>query len=444
MLNKKILAASIAAAFTFNAHAVVDLADSDTALTIASETTGALNGDGLLDITNAGVVADATTLAGFTVSAGTSKYVRIKLNNAEFDAAAALTAAGVANFSATVSQGGADGDDEVIFEITSTSNDIAASDVLTLDVAAYAVSTTADVTVEYNLYETAADAVNEANSLASQTGALLSVSTGSTGTFATSNDRISTVTSSFLKFQTGVDTATDALDTVLADLGSVDGTLIVAGSTYTPALAAVVMSDLITATQDVVVTGDFSYGTWELNADAACTAAVTVVAAVIATDDASATFPNVGLATEMFLCLEVDGSTETIQKSEYSAELADDEITNDVGEIKYDTTSIEVPYVSTFSGVNQKFFITNYGDTAATYSFEFIEEDGITATNGTEWMGEIPSGEMVTIQASNVVDLANGTRTSAILEIESTDANVAVSTQIVNKDTGGTDTIILN
>jgi len=445
MLNKKILAAAVVAGLSSTANAAVNITDNDAALTIASETVGALNGDGLLAIAS-NVAADVEIEAGFTVSAGTSKYVRIELTNGEFDlASASMTAAGVANFSATVSQGGTDGDDYVIFEITSTSNDVAADSVLTLVNNGYAISDTAGLSLSYALYETAADAVNELNALSSDSQAILTVGTGSTGDFASSNTRISTVASSFLKFDTAnADTTLDAISTLIADLGEIDGNNIVGSATYTPALVAVTAGDLITTTQDITVAGDFSYGTFELQTSATCAGAGTI-AATVATDMASAAFTGVDLVTvPYYLCLTVDGANDVIQKDTYEVTLDDDGLTNDVGTIKYDTTSIEVPYLTTFSDYNQRFYIVNYGTTDAAYSFTFVSEDGVVATDGASVSGNVPAGEMLTIKAVDIVTLTGKTRTSAIIEVEATDADVAASTQVVNLGNSGTDTIVLN
>lgn len=444
MLNKKILAAAVIAGLSHSASAAVDLTDSTTALTIATETIGALNGDGLLAITGGvGTVADVTVDAGFTVATGTSKYVRIELTNGEFDGAASMTST-VANFSATVAQGGADGDDYVIFEITSTSNDIAATSPLTLVNAGYAISSTSGMSLDYALYETAADAVNEMNALSTVSGTVFSVGSGSTGEFANANTRISTVASNFLQFQTGVDTATDAVSTLIADLGELDGTLIVGSQTYTPALVAVTEGDLITTTQDVTVAGDFSYGTFTLDANAACTG-TTTIAATVATDAASAAFTGVDLVSApWYLCVEVDGTSDVIQKDSYTATLDDDAISDDIGTVNYDTTSIEVPYVTTFSSLNQRFYIINYGTTDAAYSFTFVSEDGVTATAGTAATGTVPAGEMLAVRATDVVTISGATRTSAVLEVEAADGDVAAATQTVNKSTGTTDTVVLN
>jgi hypothetical protein len=443
MLNKKILAASIAVAFSSTAFATVDIEADTGAAVFASELIAPanLNGDGQLEASNTGNILDIDFEAGFTVAQGTSKYVRVTLTNSAFGAVPDITAVS-GTFSATLSQGGAVGDTSAIFEITDSGADIASGDVLTLVATQYDISTSAASTVAVALYETAADAVNQVNALSTESGTYASVASGSTGVFTVAGTNTATVASDFLNFDG------DSISGVLAAVGQVDISEILDGTTYTPGGVAVVATDLVTDAQDVTFMGNFSYGTWTLEDESTCVdaggvASIDVNAGINADEDAATVTVASLDAGPYYLCLEVDGTTETILKDTYSAMLDTDELTNDIGTIKYDTTSIEVPYLTTFSGLNQRFYMVNYSNSSVAYTFSFVSEDGVTVTEKAV-SGTIPGGEMIAVKSTDIVELAGKTRTSAIIEVEAVDADVAVSTQTVNLATGTTDTVVLN
>ncbi|MDC8833011.1 hypothetical protein [Alteromonas gilva] len=444
MLNKKILAASIAVAFSSSAFAVVDIEADTGSVTFATEayTATDLNTDGNLPVTNASNILDVTFNTGFTIGNGTSKYVVVTLNNAEFGAAPTLT---VTNGTASIAQGGTAGDSTVIFEVAAGA-DIPANAVMTLAASSYAISTSSAATVSTALYETAGNAVSGDQALYTETGTLATTGTGSSGDFANEYTSTATVASSFLNFDAS---ATNTASATLTAVGEIDITEIVANSTYKPDGTALTAGDLITDAQDVTFAGNFSYGTWTLEDEATCADVGGVtsidVSAGINTDEDEATVAVASLAAgPYYLCLEVDGTTETIVKSTYDVTLVDDSLENDLGTVKYDTTSIEVPYLTTFADYNQRFFLVNYSNSEVTYTIDFVSEDGVTATDGTAQTGTIPGGEMISIKATDIVTLAGKQRTSAIIEVEAQDADVSASMQIVDLESGTTDTVVLN
>ena len=90
MLNKKIVAAAVAAAFTQGAVAAVDIDGTGTQkITYASELVTA--GSDTLTVTNLAGLLDVTAEVGFTIGDGTSKYVRIDFSDATFKSVASLS-----------------------------------------------------------------------------------------------------------------------------------------------------------------------------------------------------------------------------------------------------------------------------------------------------------------------------------------------------------------
>lgn len=130
MLNKKILAASIAVSLSSGAFATSAVAgnldSNSTSVTYASE----LVGPGSTMSVNNNSELDTTVALGFTIGDGTSKYIRFDLNDAVFGPNVALTVTGGTPAIATtvdgvVSSGGA-GSDVVIIEVPAVGEDIPA------------------------------------------------------------------------------------------------------------------------------------------------------------------------------------------------------------------------------------------------------------------------------------------------------------------------------
>jgi hypothetical protein len=450
MLNKKIVAAAVAAAFTQSAVAAVDIdeAVAPQKVTYASELVTAVGG--FLDVTNGGNALDITVEAGFSIGAGTSKYARYDFSGAKFnvDATGTLDVGGVI---ADLSAGGQIGDDYVIFEVAATS-DVAATDDLLLAASQYTIEASGTSQVCYSLYETALEAVNADTSQSLKTACQDFAELGSayTGTFATGADATSTVASTFTKFDGAAGAATTAT------VGTIDATdaggilvpnVLDATSTPVTALALIDATLTVPGSQDVQFDGDFSFGVWTVETAPACdgTGAVTIAPDVSGTFGTLAALPTATLVgNPWYVCVNVDG-TETINKSSYSVTLVDSALSNDLGRIKYDTTSIEVPYLTTFADYNQRIYLINKGLVDAEYSMTWITEAGTDAEDGFKATGGVPAESMIAIKATDAVTLTGDTtRTAAIIEVEGVDANIQAATQSVNLSTGGTDTVVLN
>lgn len=447
MMNKKILAAAVAATFAFNANAIdMDLA-TEAGAKVASEATGTVT-LGKFTILNDSGTLNFTVKAGFTIAVNTKKYVRIDLTNATFGAIPALTAT---NFLApgVIQTGGAVDDAFVVFEITAHgTNPVAAADIITLAAASYKVSATAASSAQYALYDTALDAINQAPNATFKVAdaPLTTVASVSSGKItATPVAGIGAVTatsaSGFKKFAVeGNTTAT------VANLGSVDAALILTAGTGALAAdgQAVAAVDLIPATTQVITfAGDFSYGTWSANTNTDCTTGASVVTTTLNTDKTQLVSAAVNPHVPVFLCQLVDG-TKVIEKNSYTATLGTTLQSGTTGSVVYDTTSIAVPYLTTYSDYNQRIYLINSSSVDANYTVSFTSEAGVTATAGTAATGTVPAKSMLAVKATDIVTLAGKTRTTAVIEVETADANISATTQTVNLSDGSTDTIVLN
>ena len=454
MLNKKIVAAAVAAAFTQGAAATVDIDGTGTQkITYASELVNA--GSSTLDVTNASNLLDVVAEVGFTIGDGTSKYVRIDLTDATFGSAASLTSSN-SDALISLSQGGADGNSFAIFEVAASRGvDVLPSDTVTLAAGSYDVSASVTSQVCYALYETAVAAANQTagQTLKNKCSDFTELASVLTGAFAVANaDNAATVNSGFTNF------SASSLGATSATVGYLDTELLISSTTnaFNSNGTAVTAEDIIAVTdgtnnvQDLTINGDLSFGTWTLqlnSADCSQSSTVVSIATAAATAGSFGTVAGLSPATltagDWYICVEVDGS-ESIKKSDYTAQLAEAGLTDDLGRITFDTTSIEVPYLTTFADYNQRLYIVNSGSTNAEYSISFVSEAGVTVTPGTAATGVVPAGEMVALRATDVVALEGRTRTSAVIEVAGIDLDIQAATQTVNISTGATDTVVLN
>ena len=189
MLNKKILAAAIAATFTHSAFAVVDLDASPVVPAVfASETVAAstTTTDGAREILGTGNVLDVDAAVGFGFTQNTSFWVRYELTGAVFETALTageLALGGTATEVVTLSQGGAEDDNVVIFEVVDTAAAVGLAQVLTLTLADLGLTGTGSTSITMTVHASSPDAVNNANALVTKSGAHVTQASALTTTF---------------------------------------------------------------------------------------------------------------------------------------------------------------------------------------------------------------------------------------------------------------------
>ena len=443
MINKKLLAVAVATAVSTNAFAAIDISDDAAEAVVfasefvtAAETLVVINGSG----TDSDL--DISSPFGFSIAEGTSKYIRLELTNATFNTpitAAMFSEAGVATVGFSISQGGAAGDTSVVIEVSATSGDVQQTDVWTLDSTDFEISQSIASSVTYTLHDDAPDAVANVSALSTQSGPLAVVSTVTSGIFTIASDSTATVNSAFKVFDA---VNSDAISGTLGLIGAIDTSLYLTGAGFMADGSAVTAADFITPGQTVTFTGDMSFGDWNTATAADC---VTGAVALLGEDEDGADALAVAdVNVPLYLCVTLDGTTDVALKGSYSASLDTDALEAVIGEISYDTTSIEVPYLTTFASYNQRVYMINTGATDAAYSITFTSEAAATATPGTAATGTIPAGEMIAIKATDIVTLTGRTRTSAVIEVEAIDSEISAATQSVNLSNGSTDTTVLN
>lgn len=448
MVSKKILAVAIAAAFSSSAFALtvdpvtIDGVDN---LNYAKEailtTAETAEGSGLYAVTG---LSSIDSGLGFGVATNDQRFILIKLNGAVFTtdvAAADLTVDGDDNLitGAVVAQGGNAGDDYVILSFTAAS-DYAQDAVVDLAVAGLAIKASG-ASITYSLYETGAGAAGFGTTDRLYTKTLssaLTVSNALSTTFTATN-ATADVATDFTQFvgsstNESLGTVTFALDTFA----------LLPDSTLVSSLDEVASDE-----SDVVITGDLSFGDWDLNG---CTIDADT-GSLLEGGDAGCLLSDFSENVAYNVSVSVDGET-TINQGAYSAATDYAAITDaafspvdgsgSLGSIVYNATTVQVPFVTTNTdSYKQKFVLVNRGKNDAAYKFSFTSEGTVTAANGTKYQGTIPAGKTIVLQATDVVTLTGGTRTAATITINAQEANIDAATQLINSVTNGSDTVNL-
>jgi hypothetical protein len=461
MLNKKLLATAVALSISSTAMAAIDLnADTGSVLIGQQLVAGADVVDGLVQITNTATLLNVNTNAGFVINDTEARFIRYTVPNGEFASVPTLQAvdSGAVTVNGTVTAGG-NGENFVIFSIQASAGESIDQGTDLVLAANYGMNAAVPFTINYAMYETATAAIGGGTgTLATESGTIATaVNLLDGGDFATPTTLTALVAQEFKQFTGSVNTGTlAALDVAGLD-GLTDGAATPPVVVYTPGLVAFdPASDFVTAAAKVTFTGDFSFGsftyngsTWALDTDGDL--AVTGGSGVVNADGTVTVDYAAGNLTVN------TGGTAVAQKGTYTAALAGvttgvtapvfpiGTFTEAAGAIEYDTTSIELPYVTTFSGYNQRIYIINDSAQDAAYTTTFITEDGTMAMAGSAATGTVPAGEMVTIRATDLVTLTGGTtRTSATIEIEAQPTSIRATTQTINRTDGTTDTVTLS
>ena len=171
--------------------------------------------------------------------------------------------------------------------------------------------------------------------------------------------------------------------------------------------AIVEFEDVLGTTAPVVVTfkGDFSVGTYTLNTNMNCAAdndPTTVVASTVADDGdmmkaklTPDTQPAAaGTGVDWYLCLMVaEDNDMPLPEGAFTAALEYGAVANAmgggredqtvaVGSIARNGTTVQIPYLTTYMGYNQRIVLSNRSSAEAKYMIEFRPEMGVMPTAG--------------------------------------------------------------
>jgi len=151
----------------------------------------------------------------------------------------------------------------------------------------------------------------------------------------------------------------------------------------------------------------------------------------------------------MHLCLMADGET-MIPTGPYSVEtmyapltsshaFAAPGATHALGTITRDGTTVHIPYLTTYSGYNQRLVLRNRSGREVTYTVTFATEDDIEATPSSV-SGTLPAMSVEMMRVQEMVTLAGGARTAATVTSNAAMGMLGVATTLVNLEDRSTDT----
>ena len=272
----------------------------------------------------------------------------------------------------------------------------------------------------------------------------------------TSQNHTASVSDGFLKF---VDISTVSNDAKTAQFGQIDlGVATVSGATPGSTLALRnrgtgvignnVAGRMALSTARVGFSGALTFVEEAYLSDAGCNTSGSFD--LLDEDGAWKTGDDRATITQAFdkyLCIEVDGETQ-ITQTEYMATIDNTKITDglfsvpdlvnqSLGGISLGGSSVHIPFLTTYSGHNHRVLLTNPGPLPVSYTVMFPA--GAGATPLARATGMVPANTTITIPVREIVELSEGSRTSATVTAVGV---IDVATVLVNRGDGNTDTVL--
>ena len=163
------------------------------------------------------------------------------------------------------------------------------------------------------------------------------------------------------------------------------------------------------------------------------------------------TGPNLVDANDKYLCIEANGTTSIPETGAYkatidyvpiaSAAFEPGDVELELGQVVREGTTVNLPFVNTNPRFLFRIVITNRGERAAPYRFDFVApaDDGGARSifrRGPKGMGTLPARSVTLLNAREVAVREGGTgrrtATGAILTVNAPSDNIDVMTMVVN------------
>ena len=387
-------------------------------------------------------VGNALDMVGVTTLAATDSlpiYVRFELGNMVLGATIANAAAG-----------GGQGDNFAVIQYTdglgSAARTLTPTSVGVLADMPGSLTVTAHVSALDALRST--DAIDTTPQMAEDAVKVVDglVETG------TSSMTVADVGTGFTKF---VSLEGGATSTTLAAIGLLEIETATMARIQTGTVAAN-PNALLNDTDPITVTymGDFSEHTYSLNENMDCT--TTDVPSSVNADDTELTptdQPDGTAAVTHYLCVMVgEDNMMRITDAPFTATVAyaavDDaafprmKMTETVGMIDRNGTTVHIPYLTTYEGYNQRIVLSNRSSVEAPFEITFRPEVGVTATPTDMATGTLMGNTTKTYRAEDLVDLEGGSRTAATIDLIARPSVIDVTSVIVNRESRDTDTVV--
>jgi hypothetical protein len=423
----------------FNLH-------SDSPLSYASESLkpSDFKANDILIIKSAGDTLNLTFQAGFSLSA-TPKYIRLDLLNGQFgnaSSAGAFMPSG--SYSTTLAAGGAEGDDFIIAEVVATSVIGNATSFTLPSDRFYILDTSKPLSVRYRLYDSATAAINDGDIIVEITSVLAKVEQGLGNNFAETFTQRVGFGDDFLRFVPNFRSPStfllgDATKT-LASLARFNADRLLLDEVRLASTSAVItdfrtlLANINTASPTATISGDFSSIKAFMNSDNNCAGTSYDLANYLNERQLKISLDN--LIAYPVLCISAENNKIVVKRSAYQLDLGIGAASSKFGEIAYDAATVDLPYITTYSGYRQRILLVNHAGYDVKYNTEFTAEGNAadTFTSGDAALGVIPANSTLKLDALDLVNMnsAKTNRISARLLIDAKPADISVAVQILS------------
>jgi hypothetical protein len=382
--------------------------------------------------------------AGFGIS-NDPRFIRIDVINGYFNNNFPNTGI-VANgsYGSVLSQGGAIGDTWLIAEVSS-SGALGPSTLFTLGSNSFILrDINTPLSIKYRLYDSPADAVNQGPSLYDIKKEIVTVVSAVGDKFVHSFEHAVGFGQDFLRFNAtfrppNVFSLGDASN-ALASIGKVQFDNLIIGDVrkFSDSTSITDFRDLVpdkdTSVKDVVITGDFSTVKAFLNQNDDCSGGSYILAEYSSLDEISLSMDT--MINYPVLCISASSETIAIRRSTYQVDIGIGIQNNLFGEIIYDASSIDVPYVTGYEGYRQRIYLVNHAGYDVRYRTEFVAESGVenNFVVGIKSTGVIPAQQSVKLNSDELVRFNDGvtTRISARIYLDAKPADISAAVQLLS------------
>ncbi len=418
----------------------------DSRLTTADNLDGSL----LYNVVDSGTNNDVQTVLGVGVPAGGRVFLRFQLDGGVLANGnnIRLTVNG-SDAGILLSAGGGISDNYVVYIVDAPAG-FADSATVLLELDALGISSSGPVSFSYSVYETLTAAIFEQISLYSNTLATYITTVEGASPDIEFRENTADVAAGFTAFTSA------SVGRTRANIGTLDFAENSASRSAATGNTVILTQVVNEAASEVVLEGDFSFGSWYLDDNEDCTSPDFDLNAAIQSGDGTSLTTGIesfGSKGFIHLCVEVDEEGPEIQPDEYRAFSAPvpanvfalfDPVRVDgsLGLINRNGTEVKIPSLTTFSEYQQRLTLVNYRDVAVPYSISFITEEGVTATALEQAEGVIGPQEKLVLNTGDIVSLEGGTRCAATLQARSQQGTLGLSTTQVNIADGSTDTVV--
>jgi hypothetical protein len=383
---------------------------------------------------------------GFTLSTDL-KYIRLDVNNGKFGDSFSGSAFITNVAYSTLLVAGGNTDDSYLIAQVSAPTLLANDTIFTLESDKFYISdVNKPLNIRYRLYDSAAAAINDGRIIIDINSDVARVENGLGVSFSESFIQRTGFSDNFMRFipsfrSPNIFSLGDANKT-LSSLAKFQGARLILDDVRLASTSElitdfrVLLPNISTDNDISIISGDFSSIKAFLNVDDDCAGARYELAEYTTEREVNVSLDT--LADYPVFCLTADGNNKMIKRSAYELDLGIGATPSLFGEITYNAATIDLPYVTTYSGYRQRILLVNHAGYAVNYITEFTAEASVAGnfSTGISAEGIIPPNTTLKFNAQDLVTINSGgaTRVSARLFFDAKATDISAAVQILSLD----------